>query len=254
MFVVISPAKSIDLKKQVTTKKHSIPFFLDQSEALISELKKKSPKKLMSMMKISSKLACLNYDRFQEWHTPFTTINARQAIFAFNGEVYTGIDIASFSQDDLDYLQEHVGILSGLHGILRPLDLIQPYRLEMGSSFKTRKWEDLYHFWGNQITDVLTSKLNTTNAVLVNLASNEYFKAINNSSLSIRIITPVFKEFHNGTYKFMSVYGKKARGYMTSYIVKNRIQDPEQLKLFDTDGYFYNDSLSKDNEFVFTRG
>lgn len=256
MILLISPAKSIDLNKQVTTNKFTVPELLGQSEILINELKKKSPNKLMTLMKISSKLAYLNHERFQEWQTPFNINNAKQSIFAFNGEVYTGLKIDTFSEADLDYAQVHLRILSGLYGLLRPLDLIQPYRLEMGTSFKTRKWKDLYHFWGNQITDIVNGKLDKeeNNRTLINLASKEYFKAINITKLNTRVVTPIFKEFHNGNYKFMSVFGKKARGMMSAYIIKNRIQDPEQLKLFDEEGYYYNDLLSKENEFVFTRG
>ncbi|MEZ5196061.1 MAG: peroxide stress protein YaaA [Bacteroidales bacterium] len=256
MIVLISPAKSIDFNKQISINKFTIPELLDHSEILITELKKKSPNKLMDMMKVSSKLAYLNYERFQQWQTPFTTENARQAVFVFSGEVYTGLKVDSFSKSDLEYAQLHLGILSGLYGFLRPLDLIQPYRLEMGTSFKTKKWKDLYHFWGTQITDSIQSKLDTGayKPILINLASNEYFKALQTERLNAQIVTPVFKEFHNGAYKFMSVFGKKARGMMAAYIIKNKIQDPEQLKLFDMEGYYYNDRLSSEIEFVFTRG
>lgn len=255
MIILISPAKTLDFSQQDILTDFSNPNYLDEASFLVEYLKKLNPKKLSNLMNISSKLAQLNYERFQQWHLPFSNENAKQAILAFKGDVYTGIEATSYSNDDFEFVQKHLRILSGLYGILKPLDLIQPYRLEMGTSLKTKGNKDLYSFWMIKLTSFLREELITSKSkYLINLASNEYYKAIDTRNLDINIITPVFKDFKNGQYKFLSVYGKKARGLMTSYIIKNRIKDPEQMKLFDVDGYYYNDNLSNENEWVFTRG
>ena len=255
MLIIISPAKTLDFQKEITTTDYSIPENLDKSELLVSTLKKKSPKKLSELMSISLKLAQLNYERFQEWQLPFSPENAKQAVFVFKGEVYVGLDISRFSNEDLAYAQNRLRILSGLHGLLKPLDLIQPYRLEMGTKLKYRRKNNLYEFWGDLITKSLQTALQEQNDdVLINLASDEYFKGIDKKQLKARIITPVFKDFKNGEYKFLSFYGKKARGMMTRYILLNRINNINDLKFFEEDGYFYNDILSSGDQLVFTRG
>ena len=196
-----------------------------------------------------------NYERFQEWKLPFNEQNAKQAIAVFKGDVYVGLDINQFNQDDLMFAQDHLRVLSGLHGLLRPLDLIQPYRLEMGTKLKFRRKNNLYEFWGDVITESVQATLDgQEDNILVNLASDEYFKSINKKKLKARIVTPIFKDFKNGEYKFLSFFGKKARGMMTRYILLNRINKVDDLKLFEEDGYFYNENLSTTDEFVFTRG
>ncbi len=255
MIIVISPAKTLDFTAKVANDTYSIPQFTDRSEKLVKELKKYSPTKLEKLMKISSKLANLNYERYQEWRLPFSPKNSKQALFAFRGEVYTGINSGTMTMDDINFAQQHLRILSGLYGILRPLDLIQAYRLEMGTPLKTDKNKDLYQFWSDALTNLLINELdNEPGKILINLASNEYYKALDSKKLNTKIITPVFKDFKNGSYKFLSVYGKKARGLMTRFLISNRISNPENLKLFDCEGYFYNDRMSKDDEWVFTRG
>lgn len=216
------------------------------------ELKKHSVKRLAKLMKINSKLAQLNFERFQDWGPPFNPSNAKQAILTFKGDVYNGLGADTFDLEDFDFAQQNLVILAGLYVLLKSLDLMQPYRLKMGTHLKTRKWKNLYDFWGYKITEAINQMFD--NDVLINLASNEYFKAININLLIGKIITPVFKEFRNGSYKFMSVFGKKARGLMTSYIIKNRLENPEEIKLFEVEGYFYNDQLSEGNHWVFTRG
>lgn len=252
MLTILSPAKTLNIDKQELVSEYTIPAFLEHSERLVLELKKYSPKKLSALMKINSKLAQLNYERYQDWQKPFNPDNAKQTILSFKGDVYTGLDAETFSQEDFDFAQDHLAILSGLYGVLKPLDLMQPYRLEMGSALKTRKWKNLYEFWGNSITEKIEQML--SGETLINLASQEYFKAIDQKVLKSRIITPVFKENRNGTYKFVHIFGKKARGLMTRFIIQNKITDPQQIKLFDLEGYFYNDPLSNESEWVFTRG
>jgi len=251
MIILISPAKTLDLTAKAAIDTYSTPLFTDRSAKLVKELKKYSPPKLEKLMKISRKLANLNYERFQEWHLPFTPENSKQALFAFRGEVYTGIDADTMTDKDIGFAQQHLRILSGLYGILRPLDFIQAYRLEMGTPLKFDKYKNLYQFWGDSITQTIKIEAGKT---LINLASNEYYKAIDPKKADCRIITPIFKEFKNGSYKFISVYGKKARGLMTRFIISNKISDSENLKLFDVDGYFFNDRLSDGDDWVFTRG
>ena len=255
MLIVISPAKTLDFQKETSNEDFSIPENLDKSELLINTLKKKSPKKLSELMSISPKLGQLNYERYQEWQLTFSHENAKQAVFVFKGEVYVGLDIDRFSNEDLVYTQNHLRILSGLHGLLKPLDLIQPYRLEMGTRLKYRRKNNLYEFWGDQITKSLQTALqDQEDDVLINLASDEYFKSIDKKKLKARIITPVFKDFKNGKYKFLSFFGKKARGMMARYILLNRLNKVEDLKFFEEDGYFYNDNLSSGDQLVYTRG
>lgn len=205
-------------------------------------------------MGVSDKIAGLNAARFGEWQQPFSPDNARPAVLAFNGDVYTGLDAASFSEEDFAFAQSHLRILSGLYGLLKPLDLMQAYRLEMGTKLKNERGDNLYQFWGDIITDKVNDAIASSNTTaLVNLASNEYFKSVKKKQLNADIITPAFKDWKNGQYKMISFFAKKARGLMARYIIENRITDVEQVKQFDVAGYSYNESLSKGNDWVFTR-
>jgi len=254
MLLLISPAKNLDYKTPLPTKKNTKPEFLDKSEILINELKKLAPYDVSTLMKLSDKLGSLNYDRFQSWSLPFNTSNARPAVFAFNGDVYTGLDAYHFDTQDLDYAQNHLRILSGLYGLLKPLDLIQPYRLEMGTKFSNPEGKDLYTFWDGLITDAVNKILTKNKSQdLINLASNEYFKSIQKKDIKTNIITPIFKDKKNGNYKIISFYAKKARGRMSAYIIKNKIIQAEEIKNFYWDGYSFNESMSTDKDWVFTR-
>ena len=254
MLVVVSPAKSVDFETKAKTRKFSQPEFLSESRALIKDLRKLEPDELSELMNISSKLADENHQRFANWHTPFDLDNAKQAIFAFRGDVYLGLQAEDFSTADLNFAQDHLRILSGLYGILRPLDLMQAYRLEMGRKFASNGAQSLYEFWGDKITDKLNEDLHAVKSkLLVNLASNEYFKSVQPKRLDAEIVTPAFKDWKNGEYKMISFFAKKARGLMSAYIIKNRITKASDLEGFDSEGYEYNASLSKPNAPVFTR-
>lgn len=252
MLLVISPAKTLDFDSAPIIKAHSQPRFLAQSQQLIADLKKLAVADIASLMKLSDKLAGLNMARFQTWSQPFDLANAKQAILAFKGDVYTGLDAETLDDAGFGFAQQHLRILSGLYGVLRPLDLIQPYRLEMGTKFANVKGKDLYQFWGSQLREAIEVELN--NDVLINLASNEYFKAIEAKKMATRIITPIFKDWKNGQYKIISFYAKKARGLMSRYIIDRRIEQAEQIKQFDTDGYRFSFEMSKDDDWVFLRG
>lgn len=254
MLIVISPAKKLDFDTPAPTNEYSQPQMLDQSQQLIDELRELDSFQIASLMKLSMKLADLNADRFQSWHTPFTPDNAKQAMFAFHGDVYQGMDAASFSAGDIDFAQQHLRILSGLYGILRPLDLMQAYRLEMGTRFANTRGRNLYEFWGNMITDAINDALAAQgDDVLINLASQEYFSAIDTAAIHGRIITPVFKEYSRGAYRIISFNAKKARGYMSRFIITKGLTQAEDLKAFDTEGYAFNATLSSEDEWVFTR-
>lgn len=254
MLMVISPAKTLDFETPAKTKVSTQPDFLDQSQLLIDQLRELSPSDISGLMSISDKLGNLNFDRFLNWHTPFDVDNAKQAVLAFKGDVYTGLDAESFNSKDFKFAQKHLRILSGLYGLLRPLDYIQPYRLEMGTKFANEGGDNLYQFWGEQITDAMNAQLKKANSeVLLNLASNEYFKSIQQKNINADIITPVFKDLKNGKYKIISFYAKKARGLMSAYVIKNQLTDVEDIKQFDTDGYRYNAAMSSAREWVFTR-
>ncbi|WP_086481109.1 peroxide stress protein YaaA [Oceanospirillum sanctuarii] len=254
MKLVISPAKTLDFESAPVTQTYSDPSFLENSQLLVDELKELSQADVATLMKLSDKLAALNVARFGSWETPFTPDNAKQAILAFKGDVYTGLDAESFSEEDFSFAQNHLRILSGLYGLLKPLDLIQPYRLEMGTKFTNSRGKNLYEFWDMQLTDALNNEFaEEKEPVLINLASNEYFKAVKTKNLQAEIITPVFKDWKNGQYKMISFYAKKARGLMAAYIIQNQLSDPEQLKNFDTEGYYFNEEQSKGNEWVFLR-
>ena len=254
MLIVISPAKKLDYASSVNAPLTTQPELLDHAQELLHGLKALAPQDVSSLMSLSDKLGALNFERFQEWQTPFTDDNARPAVLAFKGDVYQGLDAESMSDEDLRWAQDHLRILSGLYGLLRPLDLMQAYRLEMGTKFANPRGADLYQFWGDIITDELNkAELKTESSVMVNLASNEYFKSVHKKDISARIITPVFMDKKNDKYKIISFYAKKARGLMSSYIIRNRITEVEQIKNFDSDGYSYNAALSEADQWVFVR-
>lgn len=254
MLIVISPAKTLDYESPVKARDYSQPEFLKDSRALIRELRKLAPEDLSELMHVSPKIAELNFARNLNWKTPFSPDNARQALFAFKGDVYTGIEVENYSAADLRFAQRHLRILSGLYGLLRPLDLMQPYRLEMGTRLANARGRDLYAFWGGRITEALNRALaDQKDEVLVNLASNEYFRAVDAAALNGRIITPVFKDSRNGACKVISFYAKKARGMMTSWIVHNRVKKVKELENFDVAGYRFDPGMSKGDELVFTR-
>ncbi len=255
MLIVISPAKTLDFDHPAPTRKCTKPVFLDEAQELVGRLKRLSARDLSKLMGISAKIAELNHRRYREWKKPFTVANAKQAVWAFRGDVYTGLDADSLDGKDLEFAQKHLRMLSGLYGVLRPLDLIQPYRLEMGTKFAVRRCSNLYQFWGDKITERLNRDLKGERpAVLVNLASQEYFKSVHAEGLGAPVITPVFKERRNGAYKVISFVAKRARGAMSRYIVKHRISDPADVKKFREDGYRFNKQLSDDANWVFTRG
>lgn len=253
MLMVISPAKTLDYESPLATETFTQPDFLDDACELIDQLKELEPHQVSNLMRISDKLGQLNADRFQSWHTPFSPENARQAVLAFKGDVYTGLDAESFSEQDFTFAQKHLRMLSGLYGILKPLDLMQPYRLEMGTKFENTRGKDLYAFWGQRLTRQINSQLEKDDGTLVNLASNEYFKSLKKKDLEGRLITPQFKDWKNGEYKIISFYAKKARGLMCRYAILNRITDANDLKGFNLDGYYFSEDQSDNNNWVFLR-
>jgi hypothetical protein len=254
MLIVISPAKTLDYETPPKSATFTIPDYLDRSAELIARARRYSALDIAELMAVSMKLAELNFERFEQWHTPFTPDNAKQAVLAFKGDVYTGLDAERFSAADFTFAQNHLRILSGLYGLLRPLDLMQPYRLEMGRKVDTDRGRNLYEFWGTTITEGLNAQLKKLKSpYLINLASNEYFKAVKPGALDGEIITPEFKDWKNGQYKMMGVYAKKARGQLSRFVIRNQLTDPQQMKAFDVDGYRFNEALSNGNKWVFTR-
>ncbi|WP_281545647.1 peroxide stress protein YaaA [Grimontia sp. SpTr1] len=254
MLIVVSPAKTLDYQSPLATERYTQPMLTEHSEALIDVCRKLTPADISSLMKVSDKIAGLNAARFAEWSPEFTTDNARPAVLAFKGDVYTGLEAETFSEEDFDWAQNHLRMLSGLYGLLRPLDLMQPYRLEMGTKLANPRGTNLYQFWGDIITDELNQALAAQgDKVLVNLASNEYFKSVKPKQLDGQIITPVFKDQKNGQYKVISFFAKKARGMMARYIIDNRIDSVDALKQFDTAGYWFCAEESSDKELVFKR-
>ena len=254
MLALISPAKTLDFETPSLTNSSSYPEFLDHSQKLIKELRTLSVSKLCSLMSISSKLAVLNEQRYQDWRLPFTTSNAKQAIMAFKGDVYTGFAFDKYNEKDFSYAQKHLRILSGLYGLLRPLDLIQPYRLEMGTKLTTPQSKNLYEFWGSTLTNALNRTIkNSGIQILINLASNEYYNVVDKNALQGRVITPIFKDQKNGNFKVISFFAKKARGAMSDYLIRHRISEPEGLKEFIGLGYRFNPKLTSDDNWVFTR-
>lgn len=254
MLLLISPAKTLDFKTPAPTAEFTQGDFLKQSKQLISELRALAPHDISQLMSISDKLGTLNFDRFAQWKTPFKPSNAKQALFAFQGDVYTGMQAENFSADDIQFAQQHLRILSGLYGLLRPLDLMQAYRLEMGTSFANSRGKNLYEFWGDSITKALNKQLaEIESRVVINLASHEYFSAVKPKLLKAEIITPIFKDKKNGQYKIISFFAKKARGIMSAYIIQNKILQPEAIKQFDIAGYSFNTPMSSERDWVFTR-
>tara|TARA_R110000868_G_scaffold117600_11_gene312374 strand:- start:35883 stop:36644 length:762 start_codon:yes stop_codon:yes gene_type:complete len=253
MLVVVSPAKKLDFESPAPTKKFTQLSEIDKSKKLISELKKCDANKIKDLMKLSDSLAELNVKRYNDFKTPFSLDNSKQAMFAFKGDTYIGLDADSMKEADIDYAQEHLRILSGLYGLVSPLDLIQPYRLEMGTKFACDGSKNLYEFWQKDITNKLNALLKSKK-VLINLASNEYFGAVDIKQIDGQVITPSFKEKKGSDYKIVSFFAKRARGMMSRYIIDHRLSEPKELLNFDVDGYQYNAKLSSQLEPVFTRG
>ena len=254
MLMVISPAKKLDYESSPTTQLFSDADFLNDAEELITQLRELTPPGVAELMKISDKLGDLNFGRYLDWDKNLNLDNARQALLAFKGDVYVGLAAETMSEQDLQWSQNRLRILSGLYGLLRPLDLIKAYRLEMGTRFANGRGKDLYEFWGSKITDALNEVLaGQPMPTLVNLASNEYFKSVQVDKLNAEIITPVFKDWKGDKYKVISFYAKKARGSMVGYAIRERIEDVELLKQFDGEGYSYNAAMSSAREWVFTR-
>ena len=252
MKVLLSPAKSLDFKSQLPTEKNSFLCFEKEAEYLNSILKRKSPKNLSDLMGISSKIADLNYERNHDWSLPFNNKNARQAVYAFSGDVYRGLDAYSIDDDKIDFMQSTVRIISGLYGFVKPLDLIQPYRLEMGTKLSFGNKKNLYDYWRKKITNQLNSEI-LENEPVLNLASNEYFKAIDTKVIKSDVYTANFKQLKDGNYKTIAIFSKKARGMMARYIIENNITDMSSLKSFNYDGYAYHETLSSEKELIFSR-
>lgn len=254
MLAIISPAKTLDYDSDIPKLAYTQPHLTDYSEQLIQICRQFAPDELASLMSISDKLAGLNVARYAQWQKAHNEQNARAAIYAFKGEVYAGLDAYSLTAEDIQFAQTHLAMLSGLYGLLKPLDLMQPYRLEMGTKLANPNGKDLYAYWGNIITQSLQQAIdNQGDNVLINLASEEYYKAVNAQKLKARIIKPIFLDNKNGKYKVISIYAKKARGLMCRYIIQNRLTHPEQLKAFDLEGYWFDEINSTETEWVFKR-
>ena len=254
MLAIVSPAKKLDFSALPRPLSHSLPEFSEQTRSLVKTARSLSRPRLKKLMKLSDSLADLNYRRYQDHAEVATVDNAKQAALAFAGDTYAGLDAASLTDDDWDYAQDHLRILSGLYGLLRPLDLIQPYRLEMGSRMATRRGDSLYDFWGDRLAKAIDEAVGGHRSpVVVNLASIEYFKAARTDRLRARTITPVFKEVSGNQAKVIGFFAKRARGAMARYMIRNRIEAPDDLKAFDADGYQYRDDLSDTDNWVFTR-
>ena len=254
MLTIISPAKTLDFESPAPTDDFSQPAHLTQSRKLNRRLRELSSSDISSLMKVSNNIADLNVERNRRWKTPFTPDNAKQALFAFRGDVYIGLDADSMTSENIQFAQNHLRVLSGLYGLLRPLDLMQAYRLEMGSRLKTDQGNNLYQFWDMRITKALNSELKQMESrVLINLASIEYYKSVKSKSIRGQIVTPVFKDYHQDRYQVIGFFAKKARGLMARYIIDEEITQVEALRQFNGEGYSYNSSLSSEEEWVFTR-
>ena len=254
MLSILSPAKTLDFDTAPSTRRSTQPLFLDDAATLVGAARNMTPEDIQSLMGVSEKIAQLNHERFMNWAPDFSLDNAKQAVLAFKGDVYQGLDAGSMSESELHWAQDHLRILSGLYGILRPLDLMQAYRLEMGTKFATQRGDDLYSFWDGIITAELNNLLKGPDAVLLNLASNEYFKAVKQKNIHARIVTPIFMDYKTDKYKIISFFAKKARGLMSAFIVKNKITQVEDIKGFDAGGYAFNETMSEGDKWVFTRG
>nr|WP_314489204.1 peroxide stress protein YaaA [uncultured Pseudomonas sp.] len=254
MLTVISPAKTLDYDTPPVTERFTLPQHLEHTELLIAQLRELTPAQIAALMHLSDKLAGLNAARFGSWNAEFSPANAKQALLAFKGDVYTGLDAESLGEDDLSYAQDHLRMLSGLYGLLRPLDLMQPYRLEMGTKLANPRGKDLYAFWDTRISQWLNQALaDQGDDLLLNLASNEYFGAVKRSALKARVIDVDFKDLKNGQHKIISFYAKKARGMMSRFAIQQRIEDPQRLQGFDEQGYYYSAEQSKPDHLVFLR-
>lgn len=254
MLALISPAKTLDYETALPTEKFTQPRLLDHSQELIEVASKLSASEIASLMSVSEKIATLNAERFRDWQPEFNFANARQAIFAFKGDVYTGLNAYQLEKQDIDYAQKHLRMLSGLYGLLRPLDLMMPYRLEMGTKLKNTRGNNLYEFWGNTITETINADLaQAESELLVNIASDEYYKSVKESKIKAEIIKPVFLDQKNGKYKVISFYAKKARGLMARYLLENKIERAEDIKSFNTEGYYFDAESSLKGELVFKR-
>ena len=254
MLLLLSPAKSLDYESHLEGVPHTLPQFVSQSAELIDVLKHKTPAQISELMDLSDNLVALNVARYEAWRPKFSSKNSRQAILAFNGDVYEGLDAKSLTPKNLEWAQNHVCILSGLYGVLRPLDWMQPYRLEMGTRLTTKRGKDLYAFWGDEITQAINASLKAANAAaLVNLASEEYFKSVKPAKLDHPVITPVFEEWKGGGYKIVSFFAKRARGLMTRYAIEHKLTKPEQLKDFDSEGYAFDAKVSNETRWIFRR-
>ncbi|MCB1758383.1 MAG: peroxide stress protein YaaA [Gammaproteobacteria bacterium] len=254
MLLVISPAKTLDYETPLKSRRHTQPEFLDDAQLLVSRARQYSALDIAELMQVSMKIAELNFTRFHDWQRPFTPQNARQAVLAFKGDVYSGLDAGSFDAADFKFAQDHLRILSGLYGLLRPLDLMQPYRMEMGRRIDTERGANLYQFWRARITDGLNRQLRRIKSeCLVNLASQEYFKAVDTRALNAAVITPEFKEYKNGQYRMIGVYAKKARGELSRFVIRNALTDADSMKSFEENGYRFNPELSSAQKWVFSR-
>src|SRR5690606_15567564 len=259
MLLLLSPAKKLDYDSPVRTTLHTQPLFVDHSAELIQVLKKKSASEIAALMKLSDTLAKLNVERYAAWKPEFNLTNSRQAVLAFNGDVYEGLDAPGLSDAQLEWAQEHVALLSGLYGVLRPLDLMQPYRLEMGTRLQTQKGKNLYEFWGTTIASYLNQRLadqatgKRQEAIILNLASEEYFKSVDLKTLQARVVQCVFQDYKNGAWKVISFHAKRARGLMARYVIENKINQVEKLQGFDAEGYAYAAAESTADKLVFRR-
>ncbi|CAB1060461.1 UPF0246 protein YaaA [Olavius sp. associated proteobacterium Delta 1] len=255
MIIVINSSKTLDFQQIARISKHTIPELVKDADILVKELRKLSTSDFSKLLKTSEKLTKLNVERYANWQTDVKESNAKQAMLAFRGDIYSGMDVDNYNIKDFNFAQKHVRILSGLYGMLRPLDLIQPYRLEMAAKLTTIRGKNMYDFWGTKINEILKKLLKQEKSgTLVNLCSIEYFKAIKSDLLDVKVITPAFKEFRDGSYRFITLYAKKARGMMCNYIIQNHLKEVDDLKSFDVEGYQFNRKISSGKEWVFTRG
>lgn len=252
MKILISPSKTLNFDSQIKSKFNSESRLMDETKVLHKILLKYTSNDLKNLMSVSDKIAELNFNRFKNWEDPTSSEDSRQAVYAFKGDVYSGLEADTIEEDKFDYLQNSLRIISGYYGILRPFDKILPYRLEMGTKLENENGSNLYKFWGDKITDLLNDDIEDSD-IVVNLASEEYFKSVNKKKVNAKIITPVFKEFKNGSYKVIAIYAKKARGLMSRFLIDRKSNNIDDIKLFDTDGYSFDGNLSSENELVFTR-
>jgi uncharacterized protein len=254
MLVILSPSKTLDFNRIRNSVSSTLPLYLEDASLVAAELRRYNPKQLARFLNVSAKLADLNVNRFAVWNTDAHETDGKPAVLAYKGEVYQGLQAEGFSDSELEFAQHHLRIISGLYGILRPLDRILPYRIEMATPLRVGKSKDLYAYWAGKVTAHLEQVIKETHAeVLVNLASEEYYKVVDTKATGVEIITPVFKDFKNGQYKVITFFAKKARGMMTGHIIRNGITNPEKLKLFSEEGYYFNENLTKGNTWVFTR-